>query len=206
MYAFSAVTTLGALFGHEVHPDVDDVHGASLMQSIADEPSVLRHARRPARSIPRKPLAVVDDVDIADPRRAKCACGSRTAASATPTCRLANGTFPYRGPIVLGHEAAGVVDAVGAGVTALQPGDKVVLTPVAACDECYWCLRGEYGCCVNAMAVTTVPRSTADTPLSRNGAPVFRGLGVGGFAGVRRHARVGRGARSPTTRRSRSRA
>ena len=52
-------------------------------------------------------------------------------------------------PTVLGHEAAGVVEAVGAGVTELAVGDKVVLTPIAACNECYWCVRGEYGCCVN---------------------------------------------------------
>ena len=47
---------------------------------------------------------------------------------------------------VLGHEAAGVVDAVGEGVTMVAPGDKVVLTPIAPCGRCYWCQRGEPGC------------------------------------------------------------
>ena len=42
-------------------------------------------------------------------------------------------------PIVLGHEAAGVVDAVGEGVTILAPGDSVVLTPIAPCGRCYFC-------------------------------------------------------------------
>ena len=45
-------------------------------------------------------------------------------------------------PSILGHEAAGVVDAIGDGVTMLAPGDKVVLTPIAPCGHCYWCVRG----------------------------------------------------------------
>ena len=127
-------------------------------------------------------LNVVDDIDIADPGPGEV----RVRASHCGVCHsdlgIVDGTFPNFGTIVLGHEAAGIVDAVGAGVTALQPDDKVVLTPIAACDECYWCLRGEYGCCVNAMAVTTGTALDGHTPLSRNGAPVLRGLGVGGFA------------------------
>ena len=53
---------------------------------------------------------------------------------ATPTCRSQNGTFPVMAPTVLGHEAAGVVEAVGDGVTDLAVGDKVVLSPIAACN------------------------------------------------------------------------
>ena len=95
---------------------------------------------------------------------------------------LVNGTFPVTAPTILGHEAAGVVEAVGDGVTTLRPGDKVVLTPLAACDRCYWCLRGEYGCCVNAMAVSLGTFVDGRTPLSRHGTPVLRGVGLGGFA------------------------
>ena len=46
---------------------------------------------------------------------------------------------------MLGHEAAGVVDAVGEGVTMVAPGDKVVLTPIAPCGRCYWCRRDQPG-------------------------------------------------------------
>src|SRR4249919_3922989 len=98
-------------------------------------------------------LDVVDDIDIADPGPGEVRVRVTHCGVCHSDLGIVDGTFPNFGAIVLGHEAAGIVDAVGAGVTALQPGDKVVLTPVAACDECYWCLRGEYGCCVNAMAV-----------------------------------------------------
>jgi S-(hydroxymethyl)glutathione dehydrogenase/alcohol dehydrogenase len=129
-----------------------------------------------------KPLAIVDDVDIEDPRAGEV----RVRVSHCGVCHsdlsLVNGTFPFVAPTVLGHEAAGVVDSVGAGVTSVVPGDKVVLTPVAVCNACYWCVRGEYGCCVNTMAITTGTFNDGRTPLSRQGLPVLRGVGLGGFA------------------------
>jgi 2-desacetyl-2-hydroxyethyl bacteriochlorophyllide A dehydrogenase len=129
-----------------------------------------------------EPVVVVDDIDVASPGPGEV----RVRVSHCGVCHsdlsIVNGTFPTMGPTVLGHEAAGVVEEVGIGVTALKPGDKVVLTPIAACEECYWCLRGEYGCCVNSAAVTTGMSVAGTTPLSRGGAPVLRGLGVGGFA------------------------
>ncbi len=85
-------------------------------------------------------------------------------------------------PAVLGHEAAGVVDAVGEGVTMVAPGDKVVLTPIAPCGRCYWCQRDQPGCCVNNSAVLGGSFLDGSTGLSRGGRQVFRGLGVGGFA------------------------
>ncbi len=85
-------------------------------------------------------------------------------------------------PIVLGHEAAGVVDAVGEGVTILAPGDSVVLTPIAPCGRCYFCVRGDAGLCVNNRDVLTNTFADGTTGLSRNGDKVYRGLGVGGFA------------------------
>jgi Zn-dependent alcohol dehydrogenase len=85
-------------------------------------------------------------------------------------------------PSVLGHEAAGVVDAVGEGVTMVAPGDKVVLTPIAPCGHCYWCVRDQPGCCVNNAAVLGGAFLDGSTGLSRGGQQVFRGLGVGGFA------------------------
>jgi Zn-dependent alcohol dehydrogenase len=85
-------------------------------------------------------------------------------------------------PIVLGHEAAGVVDAVGEGVTMLTAGDSVVLTPIAPCGRCYFCVRGDAGLCVNNRDVLTNTFADGTTGLSRNGDKVYRGLGVGGFA------------------------
>jgi (R,R)-butanediol dehydrogenase / meso-butanediol dehydrogenase / diacetyl reductase len=50
-------------------------------------------------------------------------------------------------PVVLGHEFAGTVTAVGAGVTDLAEGDRVAIEPVYRCDECETCLAGRYNVC-----------------------------------------------------------
>jgi S-(hydroxymethyl)glutathione dehydrogenase/alcohol dehydrogenase len=128
-----------------------------------------------------KPL-VVDDVDIEDPRVGEVLVRVTNCGVCHSDLSLANGTFPFVAPTVLGHEAAGVVEKIGAGVTAVAPGDKVVLTPVPSCNKCYWCVRGEYGCCVNAQSLTTGMMPDGHTPLSRHGQPVLRGVGLGGFA------------------------
>jgi 2-desacetyl-2-hydroxyethyl bacteriochlorophyllide A dehydrogenase len=128
------------------------------------------------------PLVVVDDIEIEDPGPGDVLVRVTHCGVCHSDLSIVDGTFPAFGPTVLGHEAAGLVERVGAGVRTLVPGDKVVLTPIAACDQCYWCLRGEYGCCVNASAVLTGTFADGRTPLARGGAPVFRGLGVGGFA------------------------
>ena len=54
-----------------------------------------------------------------------------------------NGTIPFPTPVVLGHEGAGVVEAVGAGVRKVAEGDHVVLTTLGNCGQCDACDRGE---------------------------------------------------------------
>jgi S-(hydroxymethyl)glutathione dehydrogenase / alcohol dehydrogenase len=129
---------------------------------------------------PGAPL-VVDAVDIADPGAGQV----RVRVAHCGVCHsdltvAASGLAPL--PVVLGHEAAGVVDAVGEGVTSLAEGDAVVLTPLPPCGRCYWCVRGEPGVCVNSRSIMTATFLDGSTGLSRAGAPVYRGLGVGAFA------------------------
>ncbi len=129
-----------------------------------------------------KPLEVVDDVDIEEPRAGEVLVRVSHCGVCHSDLSLANGTFPVTEPTVLGHEAAGVVERVGAGVAELAPGDKVVLTPAPSCNACYWCVRGEYGCCVNNASVSSGTLIDGSTPLSRHGTRVLRGVGLGGFA------------------------
>ncbi|HEX5097380.1 MAG TPA: Zn-dependent alcohol dehydrogenase [Acidimicrobiia bacterium] len=129
-----------------------------------------------------KPLAIVDDIDIQEPRAGEVMVRVTHCGVCHSDLSAQNGTFPFTQPTVLGHEAAGIVEKVGTGVTSVRAGDKVVLTPVPSCNECYWCLRGEYGCCVNAISLTTGAMLDGSTPLSRHGQPVMRGVGLGGFA------------------------
>src|SRR5438874_10859346 len=79
--------------------------------------------------------------------------------------------FPY----LLGHEAAGVVDTVGDGVTSVAPGDFVVLNWRAVCGECRSCRRGRPWYCFathNASQAMTLA----------DGTPLSPALGIGAFA------------------------
>jgi hypothetical protein len=49
--------------------------------------------------------------------------------------------------MICGHEAVGIVEEVGPGVTKFKPGDRVVIYAVISCGKCEYCARGETGCC-----------------------------------------------------------
>lgn len=61
-------------------------------------------------------------------------------------------------PMVLGHEVAGVVEAVGGAVAAIKPGDHVVLTFIPGCGVCRWCRRGLHHFCAEGPRITAGPQ------------------------------------------------
>src|SRR5215831_19641295 len=129
-----------------------------------------------------EPLVVRDDVTIAEPGPGQVRVRVRHCGVCHSDLSLADGVFPAPTPIILGHEAAGVVESVGPQVAGLAPGDPVVLTPVPPCGSCYWCVRGEPGVCVNASMITSNTFPDGTTGIARRGETVFRGVGLGGFA------------------------
>ncbi|WP_216216842.1 S-(hydroxymethyl)mycothiol dehydrogenase [Amycolatopsis aidingensis] len=78
-------------------------------------------------------------------------------------------------PFLLGHEAAGVVEAVGKGVTEVEPGDLVVLNWRAVCGTCRACRKGKLWNCVSPLTAAQPMTLTDGTPLT----PV---LGLGALA------------------------
>jgi S-(hydroxymethyl)glutathione dehydrogenase/alcohol dehydrogenase len=126
------------------------------------------------------PLDVVDDIDVAPPGPGQVLVDvSHCGICHSDLTIIESGYGPL--PMVLGHEAAGVVADVGPGVTALAPGDHVVLVAIAPCGRCYWCVRGKTTVCEQAMSFMAGTLPDGSTALSRGGEPVYRGLGVGGF-------------------------
>lgn len=124
---------------------------------------------------------VVDEIEIADPGPGQVRVQVHQCGICHSDYTVLEGDFG-QAPMVLGHEAAGIVDSVGDGVTSLVVGDKVVLTPIASCGRCYWCTRGEPGGCVNNANVFGATFQDGSTGLSRGDELVYRGMGVGGFA------------------------
>jgi S-(hydroxymethyl)glutathione dehydrogenase / alcohol dehydrogenase len=89
------------------------------------------------------------------------------------------GRWPLDRPIVLGHEGAGVVEAVGADVTTVKPGDHVVACLSGFCGSCAQCLGGHPNLCTGGA----VTRPDAAAPrLSQRGAPVRQFIGISSYA------------------------
>jgi S-(hydroxymethyl)mycothiol dehydrogenase len=108
--------------------------------------------------------------------------GPGEAVVAVKACGVCHTDLHYREgginddfPFLLGHEAAGVVESIGSGVTDLAPGDFVVLNWRAVCGECRACRRGRPWYCF-ATHNATQKMTLAD------GTPLSPALGIGAFA------------------------
>ena len=94
-----------------------------------------------------------------------------------------DGTAETRCPAVLGHEGAGVVEAVGIGVTRVNPGDHVALSWAPSCGECPECLRDLPQLCSAVWpAMEAGGLLDGTTRLSRDGEPVYHYSFISSFA------------------------
>ncbi len=130
----------------------------------------------------REPITIYDDVDIIDPRAGEVRVNVKYCGLCHSDLGFVTGKAPLAGPMIPGHEASGVVESVGPGVSHLAPGDHVVLTPAPPCGHCYYCQRGEHSLCVNAMSILSGLLADGTSGLSRGGEPILRGCGIGGLA------------------------
>jgi len=119
------------------------------------------------------PVEIVDVV-VPDP-------GPGEAVVVIEACGVCHTDLHYREggigdefPYLLGHEAAGVVEAVGPGVTSVAPGDFVILNWRAVCGECRACAKGKPQYCFNTHNATQKMTLTDGTELSP-------ALGIGAF-------------------------
>lgn len=124
-----------------------------------------------------KPLEVAD-IHLADiaPTQVRV----RIAASGVCHSDLsqATGALPAGAPCVLGHEGAGVIEAVGSEVHHVEVGDHVVIAWTAACQHCWFCSHGEFHLCRNAIPDSyAMPYAT-----DGDGNPLFTSMGVSSFA------------------------
>jgi S-(hydroxymethyl)glutathione dehydrogenase / alcohol dehydrogenase len=131
---------------------------------------------------PGRPLVVRDDVTIAAPGPGQVRIDVAHCGVCHSDLSIIDGLFPSPLPIVLGHEAAGVVERVGPGVTGLAAGDHVVLTCCPPCGTCYWCVRAEPSLCTNTEGLVTNTFADGSTGLSRDGRVVYRGVNLAAFA------------------------
>ncbi len=145
---------------------------------------------------PHRPLEVVE-VELAPPHRDEVLVRVLASGICRSDLSYVEGKWPIPLPIVLGHEGAGVVEAVGEGVDPTRVGESVVLTFAPACGRCRFCLEGRVNLCSEAARCLDhgVLRD-GTTRLSRDGQAVHHLAFVSSFA---THAVVPANAAIPVT-------
>lgn len=121
----------------------------------------------------------------------------RVAIHAAGVCHTDHASLRWPGPLVMGHEGAGVVESVGPGVAGLAPGTPVLLNWAMPCGDCFQCTRGDAALCerTHGTGRDTSAGSGAHPGNTRwRGRPVARAFHLGTFAG---HALVRAEATTP---------
>ncbi len=120
------------------------------------------------------PVAITD-VGVRDPGPGEVCVAIRAAGLCHSDLSVIDGSIPYPTPVVLGHEGAGVVEAVGPQVTAVKPGDTVILSTLAHCGRCAACEVGRPTECRNA------PSPKDARPFTFDGAPAYQFANASAF-------------------------
>lgn len=123
-----------------------------------------------------KPL-VVDEVDLDSPKRGEVRVRIGAVAICHSDVHLIRGEWGGSVPVIAGHEASGVVEAVGDDVSRVRPGDHVVVSLLRSCGRCFFCQRGEPFLCEGTFALRTETRLHA-----RSGEPIIQGISTAAFA------------------------
>lgn len=130
-----------------------------------------------------KPLEI-DEIDLEEPRAGEVlvrivATGVCHTDAFTLSGRDPEGIFPA----ILGHEGGGIVEAIGAGVTSVQPGDHVIPLYTPECRQCKFCLSNKTNLCQAIRATQgkgLMPDGTSR--FSKNGQPIFHYMGTSTFS------------------------
>jgi alcohol dehydrogenase len=150
--------------------------------SITTRAAVLRQEGLPLPYAHSRPLSV-EEVRLADPGPEEVLIRIAAAGLCHSDLSVVNGDGPRPLPMVLGHEAAGIVEETGVGVTGLRAGDRVVCSYVPSCGLCSQCGGGQPVLCPSAQAANREARLlSGGRPFHDGAGPLNQHLGVSAFA------------------------
>jgi len=128
----------------------------------------------------KKPV-VVEEVELLEPGPHEVQVRWAANGVCHSDLHVITGDAPHPLPVVLGHEAAGVVEKVGPGVETVAPGDHVCSSYIPSCGKCWYCIGGQPTMC----ALRDLPRwfmHDGTARLTKNGQPLHHYLTVAGYA------------------------
>lgn len=131
------------------------------------------------REIPGK-LEIDDDVTIGSPDPHEVLIRTAAAGLCHSDLHFMEGKYPWMTPVVLGHESAGVVEAVGDQVSYVKAGDRVITCLSVYCGGCEYCLTGHLSLCDQKQAVQRP--LDAEQRLTKDGAPMWQFFDLSSFA------------------------
>jgi len=122
------------------------------------------------------PLAI-EDLHCAEPAYGEVRIDLHACAICHSDLHFIDGDWGGNVPAVAGHEAAGIVESVGKGVSSVEPGDHVVVTLIRSCGRCFDCQQGNPFSCQQEFALNTESRFSRD-----DGTRVDQAVYTGAFA------------------------
>ncbi len=144
--------------------------------------AVLREMGKPEPYAKSRPLAV-EELELDPPGPGEVLVRVKAAGLCHSDLSVINGARPRPLPMALGHEAAGIVEALGAGVDDLARGDHVVMVFVPSCGHCLPCMEGRPALCEpGARANGAGTLLSGARRLRRGGETINHQVGVSAFA------------------------
>ena len=144
--------------------------------------AVISEIEKPRPYATSRPM-VIEELDLDPPGEGEILIKIHAAGLCHSDLSTINGDRPRQMPMVLGHEAAGEVMELGAGVKDLKVGDHVILVFVPSCGHCMPCMEGRPALCEpGAKSNGSGTLLSGETRLKRNGKPVHHNVGVSAFA------------------------
>ncbi|XP_057584362.1 alcohol dehydrogenase E chain [Hippopotamus amphibius kiboko] len=130
----------------------------------------------------KKPFSI-EEVEVAPPKAYEV----RIKMVATGICRsddhVVNGSLVSPLPVILGHEAAGIVESIGEGVTTVKPGDKVIPLFIPQCGKCNVCKHPEGNFCLkNELNESRGLLKDGTNRFTCRGKPIYQFVGTSTFS------------------------
>jgi Zn-dependent alcohol dehydrogenase len=145
---------------------------------LSPPPAILSPMQARAAIADGKGQFVVDTIELGEPLSDEVLVEIKAAG----ICHTDHASLSWKRPLVMGHEGAGIVRAVGPQVRHVRPGDAVVLNWAIPCGHCFQCRRGEEVLCEESKPAYVMERSAGHARpdgTTWKGAPVDRSFNIG---------------------------